>query len=89
VHPMTRRFPSEDARKRSDKDGRFWCQCAFCMRWFKHSNNDVRSCGSLLSPPQSSCMLEDGSGKRWWPKSKPMPDLISIQRFYDERDGAS
>ena len=34
-------------------------------------------------------MLDDDSGKRWWPKGKPMPDLLAIQRFYDERDAAA
>jgi hypothetical protein len=77
--------PSEDARKRSDKDGRFWCQCAFCLRWFKHRDRQVRVCGALLDPPEASCMLCDDFGDRWWPKDKPMPDLMEIDAFYRQQ----
>ena len=71
--------PTEDLRRRSDKDKRFWCQCAYCKRWFKHSNNDVRVCGALLSPPEARCMLTDDFGNWWWPKGKPLPDLMEIE----------
>jgi hypothetical protein len=80
---MAEQPPTEDTRKRSDKDGRFWCQCAFCERWFKHSNNAIRVCGALLSPPEANCLLSDDFGERWWPDDEEMPDLIAIQQFYD------
>ena len=80
------RLPSEDEQKRSDKDGRFWCQCAFCKRWFKHRDRAIRVCGALLSPPEASCMMCDDFGVRWWPKSKPMPDLMEIDAFYRLQD---
>jgi hypothetical protein len=86
---MPVRPPTEDARKRSDKDRRFWRQCAFCQRWFKHHDNDVRVCGALLSPPQARCMLADDFGTRWWPKNKPTPSLLTLQRFYDEQHAAA
>jgi hypothetical protein len=72
-------LPSEDERKRSDKDKRFWCQCAYCKRWFKHSNNEVRVCGAVLSPPEARCMLCDDFGVMWWPSGKEMPDLVLIE----------
>jgi hypothetical protein len=62
---MARNPPSNDERKRSDKDGRFWCQCAFCKRWFKHWNRHVRVCGAILDPPMAWCCLCD------WPSMKP------------------
>ena len=77
VSMTARRLPTEDERKRSDKDGRFWCQCHACQRWFMHRDNHVRSCGSLLNPPVSHCLLADNTGKRWWPEGKPLPDLIA------------
>jgi hypothetical protein len=46
----------------------------------------VRACGALLSPPQARCLLNDDFGNRWWPKDKPMPDLIAIQRANDAVD---
>ena len=81
--------PTEDERKRSDRDRRRWCQCFCCKRWFKFWNAEVRVCGVLLSPPEARCILEDDFGVRWWPDDKPMPDLLAIQRFYDEHDGAA
>jgi hypothetical protein len=74
--------PSEDERKRSDKDGRRWCQCSYCKRWFKHANSDVRVCGALLSPPEARCLLRDDFGASCW--SGPMPDLEELQRL-DQR----
>lgn len=89
VQLMPARLPSEDERKRSDKDGRFWCQCAHCKRWFKHRDRAVRVCGVLLSPPEAHCLLCDDFGVRWWPQEKPMPDLVAIQEFWDRVDAES
>ena len=55
---------------------------------FKHPNREVRVCGVLLSPPEARCLLNDDFGKRWWPEAEPMPDLIAIQRSYDEQVAA-
>jgi hypothetical protein len=43
-------------------------------------DRQVRVCGVLLSPPQAHCLLCDDFGEMWWPKEKPMPDLMEIER---------
>jgi hypothetical protein len=40
----------------------------------------VSVCGAILSPPEARCMMTDDFGEIWWPKDKPMPDLLEIQR---------
>lgn len=82
------RTPSQNERRRSDKDGRFWVQCHFCKRWFRWRNREVRVCGVLLDPPEAHCMLCDDFGKRWWPKNKEMPDLIAIQERQRQNESA-
>jgi hypothetical protein len=47
----------------------------------------VSVCGSVLDPPEARCMLCDDFGVMWWPKDKPMPDLVAIQEFYDRLEG--
>jgi hypothetical protein len=79
--------PSEDRRKRADKDGRLLYTCARCGRFFWSGRNlasdagaRVSVCGAILDPPEARCMLEDDFGKRWWPKNKPLPDLLEMQQ---------
>ena len=78
---------SEDRRKRSDQDGLLLYTCARCGRMFRakrglgsQAGARVSVCGAILDPPEARCMLEDDFGKRWWPKNKPMPDLLEIDR---------
>jgi len=83
---------AEDKRRRSDREGRFEYTCGLCGRPFLSNRNlgsvagnRISVCGAILSPPQARCLLADDSGQRWWPDDVPMPDLLAIQRFYDER----
>jgi uncharacterized OB-fold protein len=80
-------FQNEDKRRRSDRNGRFPYTCASCGRFFLSRRNlasmagaRVSVCGAILDPPQAHCLLEDGLGNRWWPKNRPMPDLLELQR---------
>lgn len=84
--------PREDQRRRSDQDGRFPYKCAHCGRFFLSQRNlasapgaRVSVCGNVLSPPLARCLLADDFGRLWWPQDKLMPDLLEIQRFYDEQ----
>jgi len=84
---------AEDKRRRSDRHGRFEYTCAHCGRPFLSSRNlgsmagnRVSVCGAVLSPSQARCLLADEFGKRWWPEGAPMPDLLEIQRWYDQRE---
>ena len=79
--------PTEDERKRADRWGRRLYKCGRCGRWFRHRRDlgsaagpQISVCGALLEPPEARCMLEDDLGNRWWPRDKPMPDLLEIDR---------
>lgn len=79
--------PTEDQRKRADRHGRNWHQCARCRRWFlvsgefsSQEGTRVTVCGVLLNPPEPHCLLEDDLGERWWPEDRPLPDLVAIDR---------
>jgi hypothetical protein len=47
----------------------------------------VTVCGVLACPPVAHCLLTDDLG-RWWPKDKPMPDLLEIDRLQGEAETA-
>jgi hypothetical protein len=90
---VVREVPTEDQRRRSDKDGRFLYTCAVCGRMFRHGRNlgseagaRVSVCGALVNPPEARCMLADDFGEIWWPKNKPMPDLLEIDRRQREAE---
>ena len=77
--------PTEDARKRAERDGRNWHQCGVCKRWFLIRGNygsmlgpRITVCGVLLNSPEAHCLLTDDFGNWWWPKDKPLPDLLEI-----------
>jgi hypothetical protein len=83
--------PTEDQRRRSDKDGRFLYTCAVCDRMFRHRGNlgsvagpRISVCGALLDPPEVRCMLADDFGEIWWLKGEPMPDLLEFYRCTPE-----
>jgi hypothetical protein len=48
----------------------------------------VSVCGALLNPPEARCLLEDDLGNFWWPKNKPVPDLLEIDRRQREAESA-
>jgi hypothetical protein len=85
--------PTEDQRRRSDKDGPFLYTCAVCGRMFLSRRNlasaagaRISVCGAILSPLEAHCMLANDFGEIWWLPDVPMPDLLEIQRFYDGRE---
>ena len=87
--------PTEDARKRADRRGRWLYKCAICGREFwsmsrlaSAAGPRVTVCGVLAQPPVAHCLLTDDFGKIWWPKDKPMPDLLEIDRKQREAEAA-
>ena len=91
---MVPEVPTEDQRRRSDRDGRFLYSCAVCGRMFLSRRNlaseagaRISVCGAILNPPEARCMLADDFGEIWWPKDEPMPDLLEIDRLQREAEG--
>jgi hypothetical protein len=83
--------PTEDERRRSDRDGRFLYACAVCGRLFlsrrvlaSEAGNRVSVCGNVLSPPEARCLLGDDFGNLKSPANKKMPDLLEIDRMQRE-----
>ena len=88
--------PSEDRRKRADKDGRRLYTCGRCGRFFlsrcnlaSASGARVSVSGAILDPPEARCMLDDDFCNRWWPQDEPLPDLLEIDRKQREVEAAT
>jgi hypothetical protein len=83
---------TENDRRRSDANGLLLYTCARCGRVFRAkpglgtaAGDRVTVCGVILRPPVTHCLLEDEFGKRWWPKNRPVADLLMIQATKPQR----